>query len=98
MLNRDHNAALEILSKGLEQRCFIFIKKRKMPLLDKTSKLFPGSMKPTSMGVVHMVGSRGMTGTLFGLIGTIPSALADQNPYYRRLIIAAALAVTRIMR
>jgi hypothetical protein len=44
-----------------------------------------------------MVGSRGMTGTLFGLIGTIPSALADQNPYYRRLVIAAALAVTMIM-
>jgi putative transposase len=43
VLNRDHNAALEILRKGLEQTHI-----EKLPLLDKTSKLFRGSMKPTS--------------------------------------------------
>jgi putative transposase len=43
VLNRDHNAALEILRKGLEQTHM-----EKLPLLDKTSKLFRGSMKPTS--------------------------------------------------
>src|SRR5215469_3108661 len=42
VLNRDHNAALEILRKGLEQTHI-----EKLPLLDKTSKLFRGSMKPT---------------------------------------------------
>jgi transposase len=43
ILNRDHNAALEILRKGLEQTHI-----EKLPLLDKTSKLFRGSIKPTS--------------------------------------------------
>jgi putative transposase len=43
VLNRDHNAALEILRKGLEQTHM-----EKLPLLDKTSKLFRGSMNPTS--------------------------------------------------
>jgi len=43
VLNRDHNAALEILRKGLERTHI-----EKLPLLDKTSKLFRGSMKPTS--------------------------------------------------